>query len=57
MFTIFQYKKLSCLPIYQQQAIRKWNKENNPIYYCIKKKIRHLEITLSKVLKNFIENL
>ena len=37
MFTIFQYMKLSCLPTYQQQAIRKWNKENNPIYYCIKK--------------------
>ena len=30
MFTIFQYTKLSCLPIYQQQAIRKWNKQTIP---------------------------
>ena len=55
MFTIFQYMKLSCLPMYQQQAMRKLNKENNPICYCIKKKMKHLEI--SKVLKDFTQNL
>ena len=43
MFTIFQYTKLSCQPIYQQRTIRKWNKENNPIYYCIKR-IKYLRI-------------
>ena len=52
LLTIFQYIKLSCLPIYQQRTNRKWNKENNPIYYYYQKKIKHLEINLSNVLKD-----
>ena len=57
MLTIFRYTKLSCLPVYQQWTLRRWNKKNNPIYYCITKKIKHLEIILSKMLKDFIQNL
>ena len=53
MFTIFQYTKLSCLPVYQQQAIRKWNKENNPIYYCIKKKDKTLRNNLKQGVEKF----
>ena len=50
MFTIFQYTKLSCLPIYQQQAIRKWNKENNPFTIASQK-----DKTLGNKLKQGVE--
>ena len=43
--------KLSCQPIYQQQTIRKWNKEKKSPLLLHQKKIKHLEINLSKVLK------
>ena len=46
MYTVFEYIKLNYLSIHQQQI----RNRNNPIYNCIKK-IKYLEISLSKVLK------
>ena len=42
--------KLSCLPIYQQQAIRKWNKETIPFTIAPKK-----DKTLRNKLKQGVE--
>ena len=56
MFTIFQYTKLSCLPIYQQQAIRKWNKETIP-FTIAPKKDKTLRNKLKQGVERFIENL
>ena len=56
MFTIFQYTKLSCLPIYQQQAIRKWNKENNP-FTIASQKDKTIRNKLKKGVERFYQNL
>ena len=55
MFTIFQYMKLSCLPIYQQ-AIRKWNKQTIP-FAVASKKDKRLRNKLKQGVERFIENL
>ena len=41
----------------KQTKIRKGNLENNPIYHCIKKRIKYLGINLSKEIKDlYYEN-
>ena len=50
MFTIFQYMKLSCLPMYQQQIIRQWNKETIPFTIASQK-----DKTLRNKLKQGVE--
>ena len=50
MFTIFQYMKFSCLPMYQQQTIRQWNKETIPFTIASQK-----DKTLRNKLKPGVE--
>ena len=47
MYNVFEYIKLSYLSIHQAH----YRNTNNPIYSCIKK-IKYIEINLSKVLKD-----
>ena len=49
-FTIFQYIKLCCLPIYQQGTNRNLNKENKPISIASQK-----DKTLRNKLKQGVE--
>ena len=56
MFTIFQYTKLSCRRVYQQQTIRKWNKENNP-FTSASQKDKTIRNKLKKGVERFYQNL
>ena len=47
LYTVFEYINLSYLPIHQTH----YRNTNYPIYNCIKK-IKYVEINLSKVLKD-----
>ena len=57
MFTIFQYVKLNCLAVYQQQTIRNWNKQKTIPFTIASQKDKTLRNKLRKVLKDFMRNL
>ena len=57
MFTIFQYVKLNCLAVYQQQTIRNWNKQKTIPFTIASQKDKTLRNKLRKVLKDFMQNL
>ena len=57
MFTIFQYMKLSCQAVYQQQTIRNWNKQKTIPFTIASQKDKTLRNKLRKVLKDLMQNL